>query len=232
MRTVTLTLAEIVRLIKVSFYLTAATTIVLGLVRYVVTDSSNASLLTLGLQSVPTALLFTTVLFGLLANRPWTPKRLARWLGRSSIHGIWSGTLYTDWRDKQGERQAPIPIAFVIRQSYLFVSIQSFTQNQPAHSTFEFLGTDDKTTDSHLAYVYELRRTAYNENKLTSGYGYLTLQDGGKVLAGDYWTNSPTQGRLVLDFVTQECDGINSYESVMRVIAKTKRERIGAGQSS
>lgn len=222
MRTVTLTLAEIVRLIKVSFYVTTATTAVLVLIRFAVADGET-SVAMLALQSVPTALLFTTVLFGLLANRPWTSKRLARWLGRPSIHGIWSGTLYTDWRDKQGKRPAPIPIAFVIRQSYLFVSIQSFTLRQPARSTFEFLGTDEKTTDTHLAYVYELRRTAYNENKLTSGYGHLTLQDGGKVLAGDYWTNSPTQGRLELDFVTQDCDGINSYDSVMRVIAQIKR---------
>lgn len=218
MRTVTLTLAEIVRLIKASFYVTVVATALIGLIRFAVTDGSETSAVALGIQSVPMALVFTTVLFGLLANRPWKSKRLARWLGRPSIHGIWAGTLYTDWRDKEGNRPAPIPIAFVIRQTYLFVSIQSFTLRQPAHSTFEFLGTDEKTTNTHLAYVYELRRTAYNENKLTSGYGHLTLQDGGKVLAGDYWTNSPTQGRLALEFVTQDCDGINSYDSVMRVI--------------
>mgnify|MGYP001289341329 CR=1 FL=1 len=228
MRTVTLTLAEIERLIKASFYVTVVVAAVIVLVRLAVTDSSQTSLIVLGIQSISTALLITTVLFGLLANRPWKFKRLARWLGRPSIHGIWAGTLYTDWQDKDGNRPAPIPIAFVIRQTYLFVSIQSFTQRQPARSTFEFLGTDEKTTDTHLAYVYELRRTAYNENKLTSGYGHLTLQDNGKVLAGDYWTNSPTQGRLELEFVTQDCEGINSYDSVMRVIAQTKRKRISA----
>lgn len=228
MRTVTLTLAEIVRLIKASFYVTLALATVIVLLRLTVTSSSQTSLITLAFQSISMALLFTTALFGLLANRPWKSKRLASWLGRPSIHGIWSGTLYTDWHDKDGNRPAPIPIAFVIRQTYLFVSIQSFTQNQPARSTFEFLGTDEKTTDTHLAYVYELRRTAYKENKLTTGYGHLTLQDAGKVLAGDYWTNSPTQGRLELEFVAQDCDGVNSYDSAMRAIAKTNRRKVSS----
>lgn len=225
MRTVTLTLAEIVRLIKASLYVTVVVTVLIGLVRFAVSDSDSdtISLVALGIQSVPLALMLTTVLFGLLANRPWKSKRLAHWLGCPSIHGIWAGMLYTDWRDKDGNCPDPIPIAFVIRQTYVSVSIQSFTQRQPARSTLEFLGTDEKTTDTHLAYVYELRRTAYNENKLTSGYGHLTLQDGGKVLAGDYWTNSPTQGRLILDFVTQDCDGINSYDSVMRFIGQAKQ---------
>ncbi|ASR44440.1 hypothetical protein BEN78_14780 [Xanthomonas citri pv. mangiferaeindicae] len=229
MRTVTLTFAEIVRLIKASFYVTLGAAAVIVLLRLAVTSSSSqTSFVALAFQSISMALLFTTALFGLLANRPWKFKRLASWLGRPSIHGIWAGTLYTDWQDKEGNRPAPIPIAFVIRQTYLFVSIQSFTQRQPAHSTFEFLGTDEKTTDTHLAYVYELRRTAYKENKLTTGYGHLTLQDGGKVLAGDYWTNSPTQGRLELEFIAQDCDGVNSYDSVMRVIAQTKRQKVGA----
>lgn len=228
MRTVTLTLAEIVRLIKASFYVTLGAAAMIVLLRLAVTSSSQTSSVALAFQSISMALLFTTALFGLLANRPWKFKRLASWLGRPSIHGIWAGTLYTDWQDKEGNRPAPIPIAFVIRQTYLFVSIQSFTQRQAARSTFEFLGTDEKTTDTHLAYVYELRRTAYKENKLTTGYGHLTLQDGGKVLAGDYWTNSPTQGRLELEFIAQDCDGVNSYDSVMRVIAQTKRQKVGA----
>jgi hypothetical protein len=219
MRTVTLNYSEIMRLIQASFYVTVVVTalIVFGRVLFATGD---VSIVKLSIESLPTGLLITTVLFGLLANRPWTYKRLSRWLDRPSIHGIWWGTLHTDWKDEQGNTPDPIPIAFVIRQTYLFISIQSFTKNQPARSTFEFLGLDEKTSDTHLAYVYELRRTAYSENKLTSGYGQLTLQDGGKVLAGDYWTNSPTQGKLRLNFVTQECDGINSYESATRVIAQ------------
>lgn len=221
MRAVTLNYAEIIRLVKTSFFATLFFTALIVLGRFVLADH-EVSLVMLSLQSIPTGLLLTTLLIGLLADRPWISARFARWFGRPSIHGIWWGTLQTDWADEDGRTPPPIPIAFVIRQSYLFVSIQSFTKNQPARSTIEFLGMDEKTTDMHLAYVYELRRTAYNENKLTSGYGQLTLQDSGKVLAGDYWTNSPTQGRLRLEFVTQACDGINSYDSVTRVIVEAR----------
>ena len=219
MRAVTLNYAEIMRLIKASFFVTTGFAALIVVGRMALAEHPQSWVM-LAAQSVPMALLFTTLLFGLLANRPWTSRRLARWMGRPSIHGIWWGTLNTDWVDTTGRSLAPIPIIFVIRQSYLFVSIQSFTQSLAARSNFEFLGTDEKTTDMHLSYVYELRRP--NEKKLTFGHGQLILQDEGKVLAGDYWTNSPTQGQLQLRFVTQACDGINSYESASRVIARVR----------
>jgi len=220
MRAVTLNYAEIMRLVKAFFFVTAAFTVLItfGQLALVSREVSVALIF----QSASVGLVLTTVLMGLLADRPWTFTRLARWLGRPSIHGVWWGTLCTDWVDANGRALPAIPIVFVIRQSYLFVSIQSFSENQPARSTFEFLGMDEKTKDMHLAYVYELRRTAYNENKLTSGYGHLILQDQGRVLAGEYWTNSPTQGRLRLEFVTQVCDGINSYDSAVRAIAEAR----------
>lgn len=220
MRTITLNYSELTRLVKVYFFVTAAIAAMIVFGRLALANQK----LSIGIvfQSAATGLLITTLLLGLLSTRPWTSKTLARWLGRPSIHGIWWGTLDTDWRDEDGKTPPPIPIAFVIRQSYLFASIQSFTERQPAKSKFEFLGVDEKTTDTHLAYVYELHRTAYGENKLTTGYGYLTLQDNEKVLAGDYWTNSPTQGTLRLKFITCECNGVNSYESVTRIVEKTQ----------
>lgn len=222
MRTITLNYFELTRLIQAYFYVAAAIATLIVFARLTLMGH-EISLVTI-FQSATASLAIATLLFGLLASRPWTSKTLARWLGRPSIHGIWWGTLDTDWRDEDGETPPPIPIAFVIRQTYLFASIQSFTERQPAKSKFEFLGVDEKTTDTHLAYVYELHRTAYGENKLTTGYGYLTLQDHEKVLAGDYWTNSPTRGTLRLKFITQECDGVNSYESVTRIVEKTQRE--------
>ncbi|PSD19231.1 hypothetical protein C7E19_01310 [Stenotrophomonas maltophilia] len=115
---------------------------------------------------------------------------------------------------------------FVIRQTYFFLSVQSFTERQPSKSTIEVLGTDEKSSDTRLAYVYEMRRLAYGENKITTGYGDLILQDSGTVLAGDYWTNSPTQGQLKLSFVSDECDGLNSFESTMRLVMSKRSDLV------
>lgn len=221
MRTITLNYSELVRLLKAALYVTVAFAALITVGTFWL-SSSPATLAEVAFKAFSTGIFLTTLILGFVAKRPWTSDRLSKWLGRPSVHGIWAGELLTDWADAQGNTQPPIHIVFVIRQTFLFLSIQSFTKNQPAHSTFEFLSTDEKTTDTHLTYVFEMRRTAYKENKLTSGYGYLTLLDAGRVLAGDYWTNSPTQGRLRLEFVTKDCDGINSYESASRTITGPK----------
>ena len=155
----------------------------------------------------------STLLLGLLARRAWTSAKLERWLGRQRVHGLWWGTLDTDYGKKDGKGMDPIAIAFVIRQTYLTVSIQSYTIKQPAKSTMENLHADAKTTDTQMSYVFEMKRTAHGENKLTVGFGQLVLIDGGSKLVGDYWTNSPTQGRLHLSLVRRDCQKINSFEA-------------------
>lgn len=217
MTSVTLTFSELVRLLKVFAYVTLLFTAVLTAGRMFF----EAPLVTAALQSASTSILLVTAGLGAIYRKTWTSPTWAKWLGRPMVHGLWWGTLYTDYRAADNRPHDPIPIAFVIRQNYFFLSIQSFTENQPAKSTMEALHRDDKTSDAHLTYVFEMKRLAYAENKLTTGYGELTLQDSGRSLVGDYWTNSPTQGRLQLNLVTRDCDAVNSFTA-----AKRKSEKV------
>jgi len=68
-----------------------------------------------------------------------------------------------------------------------------------------------------------MNRQANAEHKLTTGYGDLRLQDGGNVLSGFYWTNSPTEGRIFLKVVQRKCDDVNCFESAKRAFERQSR---------
>ncbi|HZW14457.1 MAG TPA: hypothetical protein VFF81_14855 [Noviherbaspirillum sp.] len=213
MNSVTLTYSELIRLLKVYTYAFIIVAAILTVGRHVLFE---APLITAAIQSVGISILVITTVLGVVTKKAWTSPRWANWLERPVVHGLWWGMLYTEYRAKNDQPLAPIPIAFVIRQRYLFLSIQSFTKDLPAGSTMESLHKDEKTSDVHLSYVFEMKRHAYAENKITTGYGALTLQDSGQKLCGNYWTNSPTQGRLELTLVQRDCDSINSFDAAER----------------
>lgn len=158
--------------------------------------------------SISIAVSTTLLLFGMNLTWKWS---ILAWLAkRPIVHGVWWGEIKPIY---QGRAIDPIPIAFVIRQKYASLSIQSFTSSIPADSTIEVFERSEKSTDVYLKYVYQMTREANAENKSTVGYGRLRLERAGQVLDGSYWTNSPTSGQVRLKFVTRECDDINCFES-------------------
>lgn len=226
MMPITLNFYELRRLITATCYLSVAIALLLATLQFYFVNQAVQPYLMLAVKALPTSVTLSLLMLGIFSKRTWKSGRLSKLMGRPSVHGIWYGHLQTTWKDEKGKTPAAIPIVFVIRQSYFFLSIQSFTASQPSQSTIEVLGVDEKTSDTRLAYVYEMRRLAYGENKITTGFGNLILQDSGKVLAGDYWTNSPTQGQLKLSFITDRCDGLNSFESTMRLVSSERSDLV------
>jgi SMODS-associating 2TM, beta-strand rich effector domain len=210
MTTLTLTYAELLLLLRAFALSSAVIGAVLALLHahFLQTDFLSAFVRYLGV-----GITISTLLLGFMGRRVWVSSRLERWLGRQRVHGVWWGTIESDYVSADGNVTGKIPIAFVIRQTYLTLSIQSYTERLPARSTMETLYKDAKTTDTMLSYVFEMRRTAQAENKITVGHGQLTVEDGGKTLSGDYWTNSPTQGHIRLSLVKRDCKNINSYRA-------------------
>jgi hypothetical protein len=231
MTSLTLNYSELLVLLRVFAIASVAIASLLAIPHSILLQTN---LVTTWVKYLGVGITISTLLLGLVARRAWTSPRLERWLGRQCVHGLWWGTLETDYGKEEGKVMDPIAIAFVIRQTYLTVSIQSYTSRQPARSTMENLHNDSKTTDTQLSYVFEMRRLAYGENKLTLGFGQLVLIDGGNKLAGDYWTSSPTQGRVRLSLVRRDCQKINSFEAAEKAVkgAGLVPYSGGAGQRS
>jgi hypothetical protein len=124
--------------------------------------------------------------------------------------------LLSDYK-RSKENPLEIPIIFVIRQTYLTLSIESFTRSQEGESKLEALIRNTRTESTRLSYVFELKRYYGSENKLTIGAGQLRLQDNNVVLRGSYWTNTPTHGELKLKLMSRDCNGIDCYEVAERL---------------
>lgn len=163
-------------------------------------------------QSVSTALAAPLLLIWGLSKLKWRHPKLAWLMGKRMVHGLWWGELRTEFKLTEGaDPLPPIPIAFVVQQSYFFLTIQSYTPSLPARSTLETMVVEPRSSIAQLQYVFEMRRLEDAEDRLTTGYGDLRLTSGDKRLEGHYWTSSPTRGHISLDLVTRDFSGIDSF---------------------
>jgi hypothetical protein len=210
MTLLSLTYAEFERLLKVFAAVTALVACSIFLVRWQLFAASAWSAASQGFAG---ALSATAIGFGFFAKRTWDSPRLAKWLGRPVVHGVWLGNLGTNYESPKGNTLPPIQIVFVIKQTYLSLSIESFTSSQEGESSVEALIRNAKTDVTRLCYMFELRRRYKGENKLTAGSGELRLLEGGNRLRGHYWTNSHTQGHVDLRLVSRDCRGVDCFEA-------------------
>jgi hypothetical protein len=180
-------------------------------------------------QSVSTALAAPPLLIWGLSKLKWKHPKLAWLMGKRMVHGLWWGELRTEFKPTEGaDPLLPIPIAFVVQQSYFFLTIQSYTPSLPARSTLETMVVEPRSSIAQLQYVFEMRRLQDAEDKLTTGYGDLRLTSGDKRLEGYYWTNSPTRGHITLDLVTRDFSGIDSFADAEKARAESLKIKASA----
>lgn len=213
---VTLSKDELKNLFTVSAWLTLLVFVFTAFVRIQFFEAAvGAAIFQAGTASISLSVLALLLVVRSQWTRPW----LAWLAGRPIVHGVWWGELNSTY---QGRQLPPIPIAFVVKQTYVTLSIQSFTAGIGADSTIEVFDKNEKNSDVRLKYVFEMKREANAEHKFTTGYGDLKLQGGGKVLSGFYWTNSPTEGTIRLEIVQRDCDDINCFESAQKAFESIK----------
>jgi hypothetical protein len=187
---------------------------VAGLIRHFGFGANATQALTVGLlSSVSWAIAVSIWAFRL----PWTKEWLAYFTGRPIIHGVWFGHLYTNYGSSNEGESKKIPIAFVIKQTYIGYSLLSYTESQDSRTLVESLSIDDQHQTIHLRYMYEFYIRNPNERKLTTGAAELKLIESGKRLKGHYLTNSPTQGFVELRLLRRSCDGIDTFKAVKQL---------------
>jgi hypothetical protein len=160
------------------------------------------------------ALLAVTVLFWAFYKWCWRWGPIPRWIGRPAIHGVWIGSLSSDFGRAAGEAPLVVPIAFVVRQSYLTLSIQSFTATQTGESKVEALMHNVRTDATRLAYVFELKNEYPGASSLVHGAGDLLLASSNSVLLGQYWTSTPSNGTIRLRRVCTDCGELRQFQDI------------------
>lgn len=215
MNNISLTSAEFDRLLKVFGWLLGTLCLIIFIIQFFCfqtpahTAAWKAFSLSLGLS---------VLFFGVFTKLAWRWSRLARWMSRPIVHGVWKGELQSDFGAIDGGRLT-VPIFFVIRQTYLTLSIQSFTESQEGESRLEALLRSSKTDVTRLCYVFELRKLFSGAHSLTSGAGELKLSGDQRSLFGTYWTNTPTHGEIRLELVSRDCEGVASYQDVQKLFS-------------
>ncbi|HCB1211871.1 TPA: hypothetical protein MYN70_005585 [Klebsiella pneumoniae] len=150
-------------------------------------------------------------------KRPWTINWLAKVAGRPIIHGVWFGHLHTNYNIDATSQLTKIPIAFVIKQTYLGYSLLSYTAHQNSETLVESIVVDDQHDTVVLRYMYEFSIRKPDERKLTTGAAELRLVENGTKLTGHYLTNSPTQGFAELTLVQRDCRGIDTFSAAQKL---------------
>lgn len=217
MNHLSLTTAEFERLLKVFGYLLGLLCLACFLVQW---KCFHTPVDSAAWKAFSSALGLGVLLFGVFTKVAWRWERLAKWMSRPIVHGIWKGELRSDFGAVDGNRLT-IPIFFVIRQTYLTLSVQSFTEHQEGESRLEALLKSSKTDTTRLCYVFELRKLFSGANSLTSGAGELKLSGDQLTFRGTYWTNTPTHGEIYLEHVTRNCEGVASFQDVQKRVQQT-----------
>lgn len=209
-----ITSSDLARLAKLSALLGTIAAALVVATRWEAFQHSPISVLW---PAISAALATPTLVILVVRKINWKYPWLSKLLGRRMVHGLWWGELHSDYVKNPGDPPLPpIPIAFVIRQTYLTLSIKSYTSALPGESILETLHAHPVTGDANLRYAYQMTRRANSENKATLGYGDLVLGGEDKELLGDYWTNSPSTGRIGLTLLTRDCDDIRSFADALR----------------
>ncbi|MGE4069826.1 MAG: hypothetical protein AB7E72_01470 [Lysobacterales bacterium] len=233
MNLVSLTTGEVKRLVTIFALLSI---VLAAIVAFVILslrgEDLNDHLFATGFQAVSGGVTIATVCFAILAKQTWQWKFLAKVLDRPIVHGVWHGKIWTNHGVQVGSSPRPIEIVLVIQQTYLALSIVSFTPAQEGESVIEAMLRNAKTDATRLCYVYELRRRYQSENRLTLGSGELKLVESRERLRGHYFTNSPTEGEIDLRLITRDCQGIDSFDSAMKLIRRHQRATIAALSST
>ncbi|MEQ5127752.1 hypothetical protein ABN225_13230 [Providencia alcalifaciens] len=214
MNYISLTSAEFERLLKVFGCLLGGLGLIIFLVQWHI---FNTPIFSAVWKAFSVSLMLCIFLFGVFTKLAWRWEKLAKWMNRPLVHGIWKGELKSDFNSINGERLV-VPIIFVIKQTYLTLSIQSFTARQDGESRLEALLRSSKTDVTRLCYVFELRKLFSGANSLTSGAGELKLAGDQLSLNGTYWTNTPTHGDISLTLISRNCKDISSYQDAQKRI--------------
>lgn len=211
MTNVALSMEEFTRALKFGSLLTTLLGLLLAAIRHYMFGDSVSTAVLLGFTGSISFAMLTAVW---LLKRPWRIERLARLTGRPIIHGVWFGHLQTNYHSDN--KSNSIPIAFVIKQTYLGYSLLSYTESQASRTLITSLSVDLQHNTAHLRYMYEFNIRKSDEMKLTTGAAELTLVESGRRLQGHYLTNSPTRGSADLTLVDRDCDGIDTFEAAQK----------------
>ena len=125
----------------------------------------------------------------------WKLPIIKKLLPRINLNGTWFGEYESQDQKKEvflGE------IAVRIKQNYLDISLNSFTEKYHNYSYSEKVRYDEKSDIHGIVYVYSQKENSILDTAQRNGTSELTLKNinNERWLEGDFWTIHGTKGRI------------------------------------
>ncbi|WP_223512194.1 hypothetical protein [Pseudomonas sp. GL-B-19] len=211
MENLTLTSKELSLLVKFIFWSTLAVFVswVVLQLAYFDVDLTWQRLLSMASSS----LALISGVFFVFCKWGWKVSVLPSVLGRPVLGGVWIGELASNYQASPGEPMPVVKMVFIVKQTYLTLSIQSFSAIQSGNSEVEAILSNPKTGSLRLTYIFELRSPYKGEVRLIKGVGDLSIVSK-TVLMGGYWTNSPSNGELKMKRVSSTSKHLTGFADV------------------
>ncbi|QQR85910.1 MAG: hypothetical protein IPJ76_15065 [Flavobacteriales bacterium] len=137
-------------------------------------------------------------------NYGWRQKAFSWIAPRPNLSGTWVGHLESNWTPKQPvSYQNVLPIVMSIHQNFFGLVIKSYTERAEGTSVLARAFSRKETAETLLTYIYSLRDEFTAGSGKQQGAGVLRVVRGTHLeMNGEYWTNTKTQGRLILRHVS------------------------------
>ncbi|MGR4975810.1 hypothetical protein ACIPQ1_23515 [Pseudomonas sp. LARHCG127] len=165
------------------------------------------------LSMVSSSFALTSGMFFVFCKWGWKFSILPTIIGRPVLEGVWIGELVSNYQPSPGESVPPVKMAFIIKQTYLTLSLQSFSALQSGSSEVEAILNNPRTGSLRLTYIFELRSPYKGEVRLIKGVGDLSVVSK-TLLKGGYWTNSPSNGELKMRRVSATSKNLTCFADV------------------
>jgi len=125
-----------------------------------------------------------------------------------NLQGTWTGIVESTWLDPaSGQPKPPIPIVFVIKQSFYSVSCVMVSEESPSYSNTAQISTEEASGILQLSYNYTNRpkATIRDRSEIHDGAAILrVILKPKRMLEGDYWTSRKTTGDIRLVFESRK----------------------------
>ena len=141
----------------------------------------------------------------LLQNRLET-SIIKKILPRVNLNGTWFGE-YESYKSHDKKKEVSSGgISVRIKQDYLNIGLNSFTE-QSHHSSYSEELTYDEKNDIHgIVYVYSQKENSIFDTAKRNGTSELTLKNINNEhwLEGDFWTGHGTQGKIKVKQISKK----------------------------
>lgn len=188
---------EQLKIVSISYCISVAISFILNYLKFNILNADSI------LSAIKVSSILT-VWWGFYFNLGWKVKYLNKILYRINLNGTWYGTYKSVEPKTKNIYEGEIIVR--IRQSFLTLSVTSYTEKYKNYSHSEVLKYDEKSETYGLVYVYSQKENDPLDLTARNGTSELIIIDNNNEyeLSGEFWTILGSKGHMNLTRISEK----------------------------